>query len=115
MDTAAMPNSVRVSLEIGKARTFASALDWPGWSRAGKSEASFLEDKIDHDWQNRKAYAEDGTAIDWSVFVTGLRRRTTARTSSLLAPMLSLSCQSYVHGVREFRRVQSNVNQNLLD
>ena len=24
-----------------------------------------LEDKIDHDWQNRKAYAEDGTAIDW--------------------------------------------------
>ena len=24
-----------------------------------------LEDKIDHDWQNRKRYAEDGSAIDW--------------------------------------------------
>jgi galactonate dehydratase len=24
-----------------------------------------LADKIDHDWRNRKAYAEDGTAIDW--------------------------------------------------
>ena len=24
-----------------------------------------LADKIDHDWQNRKAYAEDGAAIDW--------------------------------------------------
>jgi hypothetical protein len=34
--------SVRVALEIGKARTFASALDWPGWSRVGKSEALAL-------------------------------------------------------------------------
>ena len=24
-----------------------------------------LADKIDHDWQNRKSYAEDGSAIDW--------------------------------------------------
>jgi galactonate dehydratase len=24
-----------------------------------------LQDKLDHDWQNRKSYAEDGAAIDW--------------------------------------------------
>ena len=24
-----------------------------------------LADKIDHDWQNPKSYAEDGSAIDW--------------------------------------------------
>lgn len=24
-----------------------------------------LADKLDHDWQNRKSYAEDGSAIDW--------------------------------------------------
>lgn len=30
-------------LEIGSKRTFASASDWPGWSRSGRDEASALE------------------------------------------------------------------------
>jgi len=29
-------HALRVVLEAGKARVFASALDWPGWSRSGK-------------------------------------------------------------------------------
>ena len=33
----------RVYLELGKQRVFACALDWPGWCRAGKSEALALE------------------------------------------------------------------------
>jgi hypothetical protein len=32
-----------VYLELGKQRVFACALDWPGWCRAGKSEALALE------------------------------------------------------------------------
>jgi hypothetical protein len=32
-----------VYLEIGAKRTFASAADWPGWTRAGKDEKSALE------------------------------------------------------------------------
>lgn len=36
-----MPTSVY--LEIGKSKTFACALDWPGWSRAGKTEEAALE------------------------------------------------------------------------
>lgn len=31
-----------VALEIGKKRTFASAIDWPGWARSGRDEASAL-------------------------------------------------------------------------
>jgi hypothetical protein len=31
-----------VSLEVGKKRVFACALDWPGWARAGKDEALAL-------------------------------------------------------------------------
>jgi hypothetical protein len=34
---------VAIYLEIGRRRVFASALDWPGWSRSGKSEAAALE------------------------------------------------------------------------
>ncbi len=32
-----------VCLEIGKKRVFASALDWPGWSRSGKTEEAALD------------------------------------------------------------------------
>jgi hypothetical protein len=34
---------VRVYLEVGGKRTFASAADWPGWSRCGKDESLALE------------------------------------------------------------------------
>jgi hypothetical protein len=33
----------RVCVEAGARRTFASALDWPGWSRSGRDEAQALE------------------------------------------------------------------------
>jgi hypothetical protein len=33
----------RVYLEVGKRRVFASAAEWPGWTRAGKDEKSALE------------------------------------------------------------------------
>jgi hypothetical protein len=33
----------KVYLEIGKRRVFASAADWPGWTRAGKDEKAALE------------------------------------------------------------------------
>ena len=33
----------RVYLEVGSKKTFASAADWPGWSRSGKDEALALE------------------------------------------------------------------------
>jgi hypothetical protein len=35
--------STEVCLEIGAKRLFASALDWPGWCRSGKSEEEALE------------------------------------------------------------------------
>jgi hypothetical protein len=38
-----VPAKTRVYLEIGSKRVFASAADWPGWSRSGKDEQSALE------------------------------------------------------------------------
>ena len=34
---------IRTYLEVGRKRTFAGALDWPGWCRAGRDEAAALE------------------------------------------------------------------------
>src|SRR5260370_8678748 len=39
---AAMP-AIPVYLEIGEKRVFASALDWPGWTRSARDEARALE------------------------------------------------------------------------
>jgi hypothetical protein len=35
--------ATRVYLEVGKRRVFASAADWPGWTRSGKDEEAALE------------------------------------------------------------------------
>jgi hypothetical protein len=46
---------VKVYLEVGARKTFASAVDWPGWARGGKSE----DDALD----NLLAYAKRYAAV----------------------------------------------------
>lgn len=41
-------NPIDVVIEAGKKRTFASVLDWPGWSRSGKDEESALQALLDY-------------------------------------------------------------------
>lgn len=38
----------RVVIEAGKKKVFASAIDWPGWSRSGKTEEAALEALADY-------------------------------------------------------------------
>lgn len=39
---------INVYLEIGKKRTFAGAIDWPGWCRSGRDEESALQALFDY-------------------------------------------------------------------
>jgi hypothetical protein len=39
---------IEVYFEIGKKRVFAGALDWPGWCRSGRDEASALQALFDY-------------------------------------------------------------------
>ena len=39
---------VNVALEVGSKRTFATALDWPGWCRAGRDEDGALDALLAH-------------------------------------------------------------------
>jgi hypothetical protein len=48
---------MNVILEIGRARTFASAVDWPGWSRAGRDAASALQALSDYGPRYARAVA----------------------------------------------------------
>jgi hypothetical protein len=40
-------NKIGVYLEIGKKRTFAGAVEWPGWNRSGRDETSALQALFD--------------------------------------------------------------------
>ena len=41
-------NSIKVSVEFGKKRIFAGALDWPGWCRSARDEKTALQALIDY-------------------------------------------------------------------
>jgi hypothetical protein len=41
-------NKIDVYLEVGKKRTFAGAVDWPGWCRSGRDQASALQAFFDY-------------------------------------------------------------------
>jgi hypothetical protein len=41
-------NTTDVYLEVGKKRTFAAALHWPGWCRSGRDEAAALQALVDY-------------------------------------------------------------------
>ena len=43
MTVSTTSNKIKVYLEIGKRRTFAGALDWPGWCRIGRDEDTALQ------------------------------------------------------------------------
>jgi hypothetical protein len=43
-----MTNEIEVYLEIGKKRTFAGAVKWPGWCRSAREEGSALQALLDY-------------------------------------------------------------------
>ena len=42
------PNRLEAYLEIGVKRTFACAVDWPGWCRSGPDEAAALRALLEY-------------------------------------------------------------------
>jgi hypothetical protein len=55
--------SFEVYLEVGKKRTFAGAVEWPGWCRSGKSEEEALQGLLDY--ASRYARVLRGTTIEF--------------------------------------------------
>lgn len=41
-------DTIEVYLEVGKKRTFAGAIDWPGWCRSGRDEEAALQALVDY-------------------------------------------------------------------
>ncbi len=54
---------INICLEVGKKRTFAVALDWPGWSRGGKDETSALQGLLQYGHRYRRALGEAAAGL----------------------------------------------------
>jgi len=66
-------NQIEVYLEIGQTRTFAVALDWPGWCPSGRDEASALQ-----------AFYDYGPRYERALETTRLRFRAPSEVSALV-------------------------------
>lgn len=56
--------SLRVAVEAGAKRSFASALDWPGWSRSGPSTEAAIESLLEYAPRYARVVNRAGEAIE---------------------------------------------------
>ncbi len=63
MNASSTRRTVRVALEVGTKWTFATALDWPGWSRRGKGEHAALDALLDYLPRYAPVVARAGLAL----------------------------------------------------
>ncbi len=95
--------NINVYLEIGKKKVFASAMDWPGWSRAGRSEEQALlvlldcvasEPPTETDPETAVSLAEDGLTQPGATMRTA--SSTAARSRPMFAGVSGCACQYLV-------------------
>jgi hypothetical protein len=55
---------ISVALEIGEKRTFASALEWPGWARSGLGEAEAINTLLAYGTRYQRAIAASAIKFD---------------------------------------------------
>lgn len=84
---------IDVYLEIGKTKTFAAALAWPGWCRSGRDEDSALQAL--YDYGTRYARVLQGTQLGFHVpsdlsDLVVVERQTGNTTTDFGAPNLTL-------------------------
>jgi hypothetical protein len=102
-------NPIEVYVEIGQTRTFASALDWPGWCRSGRDEASALQALYTHG--PRYARAIQTTRLKFSApsdaaTLVVVERLTGNATTDFGAPNRAPSCDTKPIGPPELQRWQ---------
>lgn len=87
-------NSIPVFLEIGAQRTFAGAVDWPGWCRGGRDEHTALRALCDYGPRYadalRAAHIEFAPPADPATFIV-IERHPGSTTTDFGAPDAALA------------------------
>src|SRR5689334_1648425 len=101
------PNTIDVYLEIGKKRTFAGAIDWPGWCRSGRDEDMALQALVDSGPRYARALDEAGIEFkapaDRSAF-TVIERLAGSQNTDFGAPDVAPSSDTQPVDAVELRR-----------
>ncbi len=100
---------IEVYLEASRVRTFAGALDWPGWCRSGHDEASALQALMDYGPRYAKALQETQLEFHPPASVTNLvvgERLMGNTTTDYGAPAIALSTDSLPMDAEELDRSQ---------
>jgi hypothetical protein len=103
-------NTIQVYLEIGKKRSFAAAIDWPGWCRSGRDEASALGALFDYGPRYAQvvqaAHIEFQAPVDPSTWVV-VERLEGNTTTDFGAPAMAPSSDRQPVDHAEFQRFRT--------
>jgi hypothetical protein len=101
---------VNVYLEVGEKKTFAGALDWPGWCRSGRDEASALQALCDYGPRYARIISRSRLEFhapgDVAVFRVAERLKGNA-TTDFGAPGIAPSVDSKRVSSRELQRLET--------
>ncbi len=103
-------NQIAVYLEVGKHRTLASALDWPGWCRGGRDEASALEALVEYGPRYERALSAAGLPFQAPADVSCLlvvERLAGNATTDFGAPDIAPSTDAAQVDDAELRRLEA--------
>src|SRR5512139_3179866 len=102
-------SKIDVYLEAGQKRAFAGALDWPGWCRSGRDEASALQTLLEYEPRYARvlktARLDFQTPTDVSQFVVRERLKGNA-TTDFGAPGIAPSSDADPVDSAELRRFE---------
>jgi hypothetical protein len=97
-------------LEIGKKRTFAGAIEWPGWCRSGRDEPSALESLVQYGPRYASVLAPAGIAFRVPDNVSGLaviERLEGDTTTDFGAPGIAPSADARAIDEAQFERFEA--------
>lgn len=81
-----MPTTLRIALELGRTKVFASALDWPGWSRWGGTDESAIDELLAYAERYAVVAVRAGARFPASFDVTVVERLPGTTTTDFGAP-----------------------------
>jgi hypothetical protein len=97
-------DTVELYLESGQSRTFAVALDWPGWCRSGRDEAAALQALADYAPRYAAVLQPTGLAFPSPTEFVVVERLTGNATTDFGAPDRSPSADATPADPTEFQR-----------
>src|SRR5687767_7900530 len=103
-------NKIDVYLEVGQKRTFAGAIDWPGWCRSGRDEESALQSLFEYGARYASVLQRSRLGFqkpkDTNGFVVVERLKGTT-TTDFGAPDVAPASDSKAVSPQEIRRLES--------